>query len=520
MARRPLPWIFVLAAGLHLVGIARTDLPAQDGLKFIRIARSFHERHWVEVIRGTDQHPLYPAAIAVAQPLVAPILGDGPDSWRIAAQGVSALATLALLLPLSRLTRALFDARTAPLACLFYVLLPVPSEVGHDTLSDPLALLAFAVAMNCGAHALRHGTFRSALGCGVAGGLGYLVRPEVAVVPMAVLLAAATRWVRSEGRPVPHPGSPALAAYPRYATMAVATLVLVGSYALVKGEVSEKLALRGGLALGPSAVPKRVSRPRTGLDQPRLDFSAKEESGHASRLPSGRAAVWMFTRWAEDLGWFIPVFVAWGIVRVRAEASGKWLALVFAAIFCLILLRHATALGYLSNRHVLSLAWLSVPWAAAGVNICATRAGGYLSPGLARGLALVLLSGLIALGVGAQIETPHASRSGHRDAGRWLAGHAGAADGVLDTRGWAAFVSGRREFYDYWHVRDALRDEHLRYVVVGADELAAPSRRAATLRAWLAFAATPLITFPGRAPGEEVRIYRFRRPDSWEGLRP
>jgi hypothetical protein len=92
---------------------------------------------------------------------------------------------------------------------------------------------------------------------------------------------------------------------------------------------------------------------------------------------------------------------------------------------------------------------------------------------------------------------------------------------VLDTRGWAAFVSGRPS-YDYWHVRQAFTDAHLAYIVVGTDELNAPSRRAATLRAVLAYAARPVAEFPERRDGRGVgvRVYRFHRPGSWEGLRP
>src|SRR5438552_2705123 len=41
MARRRLPWILLLAAALHLVGMARVIVPAQDGLKFLRVARQF-----------------------------------------------------------------------------------------------------------------------------------------------------------------------------------------------------------------------------------------------------------------------------------------------------------------------------------------------------------------------------------------------------------------------------------------------------------------------------------------------
>ena len=115
----------------------------------------------------------------------------------------------------------------------------------------------------------------------------------------------------------------------------------------------------------------------------------------------------------------------------------------------------------------------------------------------------------------------HLSRSGHWAAGRWLAEHAEPSELVLDTRGWAKFVSGHPG-YDYWHVRQALTDSHLAYIVVGVDELQARSTRARTLRACSAYSATPLVDFPAfpgdPAPG--VRLYRFHRPRTWEGLIP
>jgi hypothetical protein len=71
-------------------------------------------------------------------------------------------------------------------------------------------------------------------------------------------------------------------------------------------------------------------------------------------------------------------------------------------------------------------------------------------------------------------------------------------------------------------VRQALTDSHLSYIVVGMDELEAKSSRAKTLNALLSYAATPLKDFPG-FPGDRttgVRLYRFQRPGSWEGLVP
>ncbi len=143
------------------------------------------------------------------------------------------------------------------------------------------------------------------------------------------------------------------------------------------------------------------------------------------------------------------------------------------------------------------------------------------SPRLARRSATVGLLALVIAGVVLQARPAHASRWGHREAGLWLREHSRTSDAVLDTRGWAAFVSGRPS-YDYWHVRQAFTDARLAYVVVGTGELSAPSRRAETLRAVLSHAAEPVAEFPGRRDGggAGVRVYRYRRPASWEGLNP
>jgi len=73
--RRALLAIVLLAAALHAIGLARAILPAQDGLKFIRIAREFQRRPWIDVVRGSDQHPLYPALVAVTEPVIAAVAG-------------------------------------------------------------------------------------------------------------------------------------------------------------------------------------------------------------------------------------------------------------------------------------------------------------------------------------------------------------------------------------------------------------------------------------------------------------
>ena len=540
MARRPLVAIAALMVGLQALGIGRTLVPAQDGLKFIRVARDFHRRSWGDVVRGSDQHPLYAACIALAEPPVAWALGESPTAWRIAAQLVSAVAAVATIVPLFGFARALFGERPALLATLIYALLPLPAAVGRDTLGDSLALLVFATSLRLGEIALRTGRRSAWIGTGLVSGVGYLVRPELLVVPLAVCVAAipvgsAMRTVFGRVR---RDGMVRIADPTRrladFAGLGISALVIVGCYAMVKGEVSEKLALRLGAAMGSSSKAVRTTPvvwPK-GLDDPRWDFSAKEETGKVDadlvrlRGSAGKTTLRLAQQWAEGFAWVGLPFFVWSVLKARSlEGSrvGRRLVAVYALLFSVLAIRHATNLGYLSGRHALTLVLATVPWVGAGIWawVRGFAERWRLSDGWARRFAVAGLAGLIALGVTVQVKAMHTSRWGHWAAGQWLKEHAKPEQAVLDTRGWAMFVRGGRG-YDYWHVRQALADENLAFVVVGEDELTAHSKRAATLRALLAYAAEPAAEFPDRAgkPGVAVRVYLFRRPDSWEEMLP
>lgn len=530
--RRSLIAIVLLAACLHAVGVARTLLPAQDGLKLIRFARQFQSDPWADVVRGADVHPLYPALVATVEPPVAAAIGEGADAWRIAAQLVAVLASLILLIPVYFLTEAIFDRRVAFIAAGVLALLPRVAEVGRETLGDSLGLVATFLTLWLAARALRSGDWRFAAGAGIAGGFGYLARPEAILLPAVIGLA----WLVDRVRP-------SIPARPR--TMLALSLMLlfpalsIGGYAAIKGGLSEKLALRSAAGLGPQAtlvrsVPQQVPR---GLDDPRWDFSPKEETDNIAIRGLGQAIRRVLGRWWEELAWFFAVMTVWGIARRQAvrrairceEASSgpgieSRLLGLFAIVYLAALLRHSTTLGYLSWRHVLPLVVASMPWAAAGTYLCCRRIGELLrlSPRGARLARLAAMAFPLGLSIAVQMNPSHGnhlSRWSHWSAGRWLAAHAAPGEKVLDTRGWAQFVS-RLPGYDYWHVRQALTDSALSYVLVGVDELRATSARGETLRALLSFAGTPLADFPASPddPTPAVVIYRFHRPVSWEGI--
>lgn len=520
-SRRWLIAVILLSATLHVVGMARSPLPAQDGLKFLRFAGDFQARPWADVVRSSDQHPLYPALIAMAEPVVSAVTRKGPDAWRIAAQGVSALAALALLWPLHAMTRRLFDVRVANLAVLIYALLPVPAAIGHDTLSDSLALSLTVASLCLGESMSRTRSWIAAVGCGAMAGLGFLARPEVALVPPVVVIASVLRR-RS--------GAEELAMAGRLVALSVTVLVFVGGYAAVKGELSEKPSLRWSTSIGVdahAASKSKVSLPR-GLDNARFDFSPKEESDDGAGLfhQPLASAQRLGREYAEGLAYFLIPCAVLGLFRARSgegSTDGRRLILLYLVAFSAIAIRHASTLGYLSGRHALSLIVVTMPFGAAGIVawVEGFPARWGFSPATGRRLGFAGMAALAVVGSVAQAKVAHPSRWGHRAAGVWLAERAAPADAVLDTRGWATFVRGVPG-YDYWHVRQALADSKLKYVVVGEDELEARSRRAATLRAVLAHAGKPVADFPGRKDGRGtgVKVFEFRAPESWEGVRP
>ncbi len=532
--RRSLHAVVLFAVILHGIAISQTLLPAQDGLKFIRIAREFQTHPWADVVRGADAHPLYPALIAATEPLVAWFTGAGPAAWRTAAQIVAVIASVGLILPIYALTLMLFDRRIACLAAALAVVLPRAAELGHDTLSDSLGLMCTFLALWMGARALRRGDWQSAAISGIAAGAGYLARPEVILVPCAIALAWLVGLVRE-------PRARTFARVPALATLLLCCLVVVGSYTLVKGELSEKLAVRLTASLGAKhdAVRRSPQQLPRGLDDPRWDFSPKEECERIPIHGAGNAVARIIGKWWEELCWLFAVMTVWGLARQRfirlicvdrepddSSAIERRLLLIFAAVYAVALVRHSVLLGYLSGRHIMALVYASIPWAAAGSFVCARGLSIKLSWSrqVCRRAAVAAACLAVAASIVVQMQPTHLnhlSRSGHWAAGRWLADHADPRELVLDTRGWARFISGHPG-YDYWHVRQALTDSHLSYIVVGVDELEARSARARTLNTLLSYSATPVMEFP-TFPGDStpaVRLYRFHRPRTWEGLIP
>jgi len=519
MSRRQWLLLFAVAALLQGFGLARALLPAQDGLKFLRVAAEFQRRPFADVVRGSDQHPLYPLCVAAAEPLVRQVLGPSPTTWRVAAQSVSAVAWIAMLVPIYGLSRALFNRPTARLACLLQLALPASAEFGHETLADPLALCLLMATLWLGVTAIRQKSVWTAAVCGMVAGLGFWTRPETAIAPIVLvaweLWRIVKKWKSVDFSPkVLSSASGQVADFRRLGAVGMGFLVLVGAYATVKGELSEKLALRRSAAIAsPHDAHRAVSHvvpPE--IRKPGMNFAPKEESANEGwEFPEALAGV--ARGWFAGLGWVFAVLTVWGILRTSGRST-KRLVQLYVIGFSAIAIRHAMTLGYLSDRHLLSLGLLSLPWAAAGLR----KIGGKvveLTPLPRRWASVATVLAVLGSATALQARPSHPTRTGHLDAGRWLASHATPGEAVLDTRGWANFVAGRTQ-YDYWHVAQAFSDRRLRYLVVGRDELTADSPRAATLRAIINDFGVMIHEFPDRSRRESatVLVVRLQLPTS------
>ena len=156
------------------------------------------ESSFADAARSHAYHPGYPVAFATVNRLIGGWLSDDPDAaWDLAGQWTSLAAGVLGTLAVWCLGGMLFGWRGAWVGALLFGVSRKWSCLGADVLSDALAvclgLWAIVLAVVV-IRQLRRGAGWSILlaaACGLLGGAGYLVRPEVAVV----VAIAALSWL-------------------------------------------------------------------------------------------------------------------------------------------------------------------------------------------------------------------------------------------------------------------------------------------------------------------------------------
>jgi hypothetical protein len=509
--------LLLLAASLHAWILCHTEVTARDSIGFIRYALNLETHPWDDIVRGSEQHPLYPLTVlAVSVPVRA--LGTGPlaDLMVLSAQLASCLAAVLLVLPTYYLGRELFDRRVGFWAAGVFQTLPVIAHVTSDALSEALFLLFVTTAMLLAAQALRRGSgWRYAL-CGLCAGLAYLTRPEGALVLGAVAvvllaLQAAPAWRRRWRRVLLHAGC-----------LLGPAVLIAAPFVLATGHITTKPTGRHMLetTLACSADAAEAAPATTG--------GLWAVWWHGFREGDQPTSIWGLRAIGEEFlkstNYWGGVFALLGLFAYRRRlpaVPGAWVVLLVGLAHALLLWRLAYLMGYLSERHTLLLVLCSVFWAvSAALALADAVAARVLAlAGARRGqvaAAAVLMTLLASLGAPSALRPLHYNRAGHRSAGVWLASQAQPGDLIVDPFCWAHYYAG-------WVFREGKTDdvpEGYRptvYVVVEESDNPHENLRMLPIAWNLARQGQLVYACPlksRRGAGEKLLVYRLTPPPS------
>jgi hypothetical protein len=442
--------LVLLALGFRAWQMKNTEVAARDSIGYARMAWQMEHGDWRRVVREGPHHPAYPLAVLAASAVVRRVdHGPLPDVMQHSAQAASSLASILLIVPMFFLGRKLFDRRVGFWAALLFQCLPASGRILADGLSEALFFLFAATALWLAVVALDRRSPWPFAGAGAFGALAYLTRPEGALIVAAtgaVLVALQAR--RATRRPW---GNFALSA----ASLGLATLLLAGPFVLT---------VRG---LTPTYTGNELL-PKVGAERQPADSS---DRGAAASLRPEVFGVY----WPGDIagaGADADKRMGWGLTTLLGElwkgsfyvlglpaalalwwrrdhfrlVPGAWVLAVVCGVMLLLLYLLAVRMGYLSERHTLLILFCGGYWAAAGLLL----AGDWLAARLparrgarADWLSPVFVVLACAAGATRTLEPLHGERTGFREAGRWLAEHAGPSDKIDDPYAWAKYYAGR-----------------------------------------------------------------------------
>jgi hypothetical protein len=436
-----------------------TEVAARDSIGYIRYARQLQDQPWQEVLRNTEQPPLYALAVlAVSSPIRRFV--DGPDSvaMQLSAQLASAIAGVLLVIPMFLLGRELFDRGVGFWAALLFQCLPAPSRFLSDGLSEATYLLFTSLSLWLAVRGLRIQSPMNFAFSGLCAGLAYLTRTEgllIALCEGLVLLGcqAVRSWRFSRARLLAC-GS----------TLLLGTILVGGPYMAVIGHVTNKKShinvLNGEkVEAAPAAPPRSTLTSATGSVP--LAVWWRESDGNKSWW--GLWAVGLeLSKGSFQVGWVAALLGFWHFRQRFRFIPGMWVLLALCTVMCAVLWRLAVVMEYLSDRHCLVILFCLTFWTVAGVKVIGAWLSSRLQPyfgewsrtsGLWRQLielrltsnravAALLLLAVIAISLPKTLEPLHGNRAGLKQAGLWLFANADASDEIVDPYCWSHYYAG------------------------------------------------------------------------------
>jgi Dolichyl-phosphate-mannose-protein mannosyltransferase len=436
--------------------VAHAEVVSRDGVGFIRYALQLEDpppstahpgqpMTFAEVLRKSDHPPGYAVAIlAVSQPVRAIMGGTSSTSMVLSAQIASVLASLLLTLPMYFLGKMLFNRPIAFVATLIFQVLPVNTQVACDGLSDSLFLLTSVTALWFAAIGFRRTSAAWFALAGMTSGLSYLVRPEGLIVVLVAGLVMI--WCKVRG------DSSWRLLLARSGALAAGTLIMAGPYVATIGRLTNKNTGEGLLhwLQGEEMKPGWISTPQsarpTTVGFPLADYYHDAITGQKP------GAGWAGQALAKELlkasFYVLPLFSAIGFALLWPRVRGDAAVLLLVALgLCNTLLLFAVAMGagYVAERHTLLIVLCGSYFAAASFPLLGERLASISRLrriGGASFWASFIAVAFVAASAPASLKTLHAGRSGHREAGFWIAAQHEPSAMILDPFAWCEFYAG------------------------------------------------------------------------------
>jgi hypothetical protein len=480
--------LLFMAVTLRAWVIANTTVPSRDCIVFVRYALDLGDPPsgtggFLGVIKTAEHPPGYPLAVLAASKIVCPFAGaPSPESMGLSAQIASAFAGVLLTIPLYSLVRRITDRNTAFAATGVFGVLPGFVEVTSDGISDGLFWLTAVTALWFAVGALRAADRRTAtvtgLGAGVMCGLGYLVRPEAAVVALSIglTLAGVVLAVWRQGRKT---GVQTAGARPRL----IAGLMLCIGWVAV---TAPYMGLIGRFTNKPTGDAWFKKAQGKEIDKTYFD---RQSARPAVRLPL--AAWWdpnafqgqTKTGWAARSLWYeywkasfyvLPAFALIGLFGLRRRLSDPRIILLLttAGVQAVLLWSLAVWIGYVSQRHTILIVMVTAIFAAAAfpylgklaisawhtealsgsaIRLVATFSSVGRGEALVRWmrgwrpweLGAIWAAIVMAVALPRNFHSLHEERKGHKLAGLWMKENVSRECQIVDPFGWAEWYTGR-----------------------------------------------------------------------------
>lgn len=512
-AERDSPWpglaiVLVLAVAARVYLIATTVVVARDGVTFIQYAKGLAADPIAE-IRAQDQHPGYPAILLATHRLIGQWLGADPvDQWPLAGQIAAAVFSLGAVLAAYAIGAWVWSVRVGLITALFMGMLPRLCQVSSDALSDAPHLTFYLWGLAFLIRALKTEWFGWLLAASACSACAFLIRPEggsVLVVGVAVVLVQrrATAW-SWRGRVM------------AVVAMGVVFFAVAGPYMAASGRVVKKknvFELFGLDEAVEAAVPHRA-----------ITADPQVRPLHRADTPLP-LPVFLLYHWirACRVVYFVLAIPALFIgSRARPREA---LPIAFAGGLHLILLTALqTSFGYLSLRHMMVLAALTLPFSAVTfvwlVELAVAR---FASEARQDRLRVRVLATVLGAACAIGPTVPYILRtiggdSGHLvAAGRWLRAHSEPGQLVMTTRTRLAYYADRPRLYmpdtaELGDLAQAVAGNRPDYVALDASRVTAPHRNPAFFEqlgeSALGGSLQKIYESPGL--GRDVVIYRVR----------